>query len=81
MKGNGWLIQGNTGVDAREDGFQTHADPRRLGRLATSSPRNTADVDGPGYGIALVARGANVVAAATTPSTGAAKGLSNIPCT
>ena len=78
MKGNDWTISGNHGINSVNDGFQTH---QILGGWGTKNvfSNNTADVNGPGYGIHLAPVLANVVEC-NNEATGAAKGLSNIPC-
>lgn len=78
VKGNGWLIRGNTGRHSRGDGFQTHrvADGWGEGNVFTA---NTADVGGVGWGFHLAPVATNVVACDNTV-TGAAKGLANTTC-
>ncbi|TDO34388.1 parallel beta helix pectate lyase-like protein [Kribbella sp. VKM Ac-2527] len=78
VKGNNWLIKGNTGTKSTTDGFQTHQILKGWGdhNLFTG---NTAAVDGPGFGFALRPTEANVVAC-DNKVTGAGEGLSNIPC-
>ena len=79
VKGNGWLIEGNVGVDSPGDGFQTHevVDGWGTDNVFRS---NTAQVNGPGYGFALKPARGNTVSCDNT-ATGAASGLSNEPCT
>ena len=55
VKGNGWLIEGNVGVDSPGDGFQTHEVVDGWG-TDNVFRGNTAQVNGPGYGFALNAR-------------------------
>ncbi|MEJ1105704.1 MULTISPECIES: hypothetical protein [unclassified Kribbella] len=78
VKGNNWLIKGNTGTKSTMDGFQTHQILKGWGdhNLFTG---NTAAVDGPGLGFALRPPEANVVAC-DNKVTGAGGGLSNISC-
>lgn len=78
VKGNGWLIRGNTGRHSRGDGFQTHRVADGWGDRNVFTA-NTADVDGPGWGFHLAPVAANVVACDNTV-TGAAKGLANTAC-
>lgn len=85
VKGNGYRIQGNVGMYAVEDGFQTHAEAEGWGR-ANVFAGNYADVRGPGYGVSIhrdcpddpacgnVVRGDNVVQRAES-------GLTNISVT
>jgi hypothetical protein len=79
VKGNDWLIEGNTGTDAPNDGFQTHqiVDGWGTGNVFRS---NVAAVNGPGYAFHLTPALTNVVTCDNTFS-GAAMGLSNISCT
>ncbi|BCJ73534.1 hypothetical protein CS0771_30780 [Catellatospora sp. IY07-71] len=78
VKGNGWLIKGNTGRNSRGDGFQTHraADGWGDDNVFTA---NTADVDGPGLGFHLTPVADNVVACDNTV-TRAAEGFANTDC-
>lgn len=78
IKGNNWLIRGNSGVKSVQDGFQTHQILKNWGdnNLFTG---NVATVDGPGLAFALRPSVANVVAC-DNKFTGAGEGLSNIPC-
>jgi hypothetical protein len=78
VKGNNWLIKGNTGTKSTLDGFQTHQILKGWGdhNLFTG---NVATVDGPGLGFALRPADANAVACDNKVS-GAAQGLSNVSC-
>lgn len=78
VKGNNWLIKGNSGVKSTQDGFQTHQILKNWGdhNLFTG---NVATVDGPGLAFALRPSVANVVAC-DNKFTGAGEGLSNVPC-
>ena len=78
VKGNNWLIKGNTGTKSTLDGFQTHQILKGWGdhNLFTG---NVADVDGPGLGFALRPAEANTVAC-DNKAERAAQGLSNVPC-
>ncbi|WP_230686923.1 right-handed parallel beta-helix repeat-containing protein [Catellatospora vulcania] len=78
VKGNGWLIKGNTGRHSRGDGFQTHRVADGWGDRNVFTA-NTADVGGPGWGFHLAPVAANVVACDNTV-TAAAKGLANTAC-
>ncbi len=80
VKGNGWTIADNTGVDAPEDGFQVHRilDGWGTGNTFTG---NTATVNADGYAINITKpRDDNHVACSNTESR-AGKGLSNLDCT
>ncbi|MGY5059355.1 right-handed parallel beta-helix repeat-containing protein [Streptomyces sp. 900105755] len=78
VKGNDWLIKGNTGRHSNEDGFQTH---RILDGWGTGNvfQANTAQVDGPGYGFHFAPVENNKVTC-DNKVTDAAKGLANIAC-
>jgi len=78
VKGNGWLIKGNTGRNSREDGFQTHevVDGWGSGNVFTA---NVAEVNGPGWGFHFAPVNDNKVTC-DNRVTGAAKGLANVDC-
>ncbi|HEY0258293.1 MAG TPA: right-handed parallel beta-helix repeat-containing protein [Lacisediminihabitans sp.] len=79
VKGNGWTIEGNKGVNSPNDGFQTHQIVDGWGTKNVFRD-NTSAVNGPGYGIASRPALGNIVECNNTV-TGAASGASNIPCT
>jgi hypothetical protein len=78
VKGNNWLIKGNTGTHSPLDGFQTHQILDGWGDHNVFT-QNVANVDGPGLGFALKPAESNVVRCDNQAS-GAAEGLSNKPC-
>lgn len=80
LKGNGYLVAGNTGVNAPRDGFQTHVQLSGWGRDNVFSA-NTLTVNASGYGIDVYspATTGNVVRCDNAVQ-GAARGLSNIAC-
>ncbi|PZQ92107.1 MAG: hypothetical protein DI534_01855 [Leifsonia xyli] len=78
VKGNGWLIEGNTGVDSPQDGFQTHEILDGWG-TGNTFRGNTAAVNGPGFGFSLTPVRDNVVTCDNT-ATGAGEGLANVSC-
>ena len=78
VKGNDWTVSGNTGQHSPADGFQTHQVYDGWGRGNTFT-RNTARVDGPGFGFHLAPVEDNRVAC-DNQATGAAEGLANVPC-
>ncbi|WP_181312395.1 right-handed parallel beta-helix repeat-containing protein [Nocardioides campestrisoli] len=78
VKGNNYLIEGNTGTHATEDGFQTHQILDGWGDHNVFTG-NHADVQGPGHAIASWPEESNVVRCDNT-FTDAGEGLSNIPC-
>jgi hypothetical protein len=77
VKGNNWVIRANKGHVALRDGFLTEIAAAGWGTNNTFL-LNTADVQGPGYGLRV---GAGNVVACTNLVTGAAKGYSNVACT
>ncbi|MCU1424884.1 MAG: hypothetical protein JWM51_1175 [Microbacteriaceae bacterium] len=78
VKGNGYLIEGNTGVNTPGDGYQTHEilDGWGTGNVFRD---NTAEVNGPGFGYALTPERGNVVECNNTAS-GAGEGDMNVNC-
>jgi hypothetical protein len=78
VKGNGWVIEGNVGRNAREDGFQTHEVVKGWGTDNTFRA-NTAEVNGSGWGFHFAPANGNKVSC-DNKVTGAAKGLANVAC-
>ncbi|WP_297647950.1 nitrous oxide reductase family maturation protein NosD [Pseudonocardia sp.] len=79
VKGNGWTIADNTGVDAPQDGFQVHQILDGWG-LDNTFTGNKATVNGDGYAINITKnRDENRVECDNT-SIGAGKGLSTVTC-
>jgi hypothetical protein len=78
VKGNGWIIDGNTGVNSPLDGFQTHEILAGWG-LGNVFRNNRAAVNGPGYGYALKPANDNVVECSNTAAD-AGEGSSNVRC-
>jgi hypothetical protein len=80
VKGNGWLVERNTGQDSPEDGIQTHVVYEGWGR-ANVFRANRLVVNGSGYGIYVheEERSGNVVRCDNVV-VGAREGLSNIRC-
>lgn len=79
VKGNGWLIQGNTGRNSREDGFQTHEVVDGWGANNVFKA-NVAEVNGPGFGFNFAPPNGNTLGC-DNKATSAAKGLANVDCT
>ncbi|WP_052274465.1 right-handed parallel beta-helix repeat-containing protein [Arthrobacter sp. L77] len=79
VKGRGWLIDGNTGANSPQDGFQTHEIVDGWGTENVFRD-NEAQVNGPGLGYSLKPVRDNVVECSNTASD-AGEGLSNEPCT
>lgn len=78
LKGNNYLVRGNTGTQATEDGFQTHQILDGWGDFNVFT-ENHADVQGPGAAISSWPPESNVVRCDNT-FTDAGEGLSNISC-
>lgn len=78
VKGNDWLIEGNSGVSSPLDGFQTHEILDGWGTRNVFRG-NSAAVNGPGFGFSLTPARDNVVTCDNTAS-GAGEGLSNVSC-
>jgi hypothetical protein len=80
IKGNGWLIAGNSGRTSPEDGFQTHVILPGWGD-ANLFTRNVADVNGgDGVGYYVHEQHKNKVSC-SNKATGAGAGLTNFACT
>jgi hypothetical protein len=78
VKGNGWVIEGNTGNHSLKDGFQVHEVVKGWGRHNVFR-NNRANVDGPGYGFWIQSPEDNDVACSNKASA-AAEGLTNGKC-
>jgi hypothetical protein len=78
VKGRGWLIEGNTGSNSADDGFQTH---EILDGWGTDNVfrANTANLTGPGLGFSLKPERGNVVHCDNTV-TGPGAELTNVEC-
>ena len=78
VKGNGWLIEANTGTESSADGFQTH---EILDGWGTDNVfrQNTANLNGPGLGFSLKPERDNVVTCDNTVS-GSGAELANVEC-
>ncbi len=79
IKGNGWLIEENAGVNSPGDGFETHEAVEGWGGRNTFRD-NVADVNGPGRGYSIRTRQGNVFECSNEASRAAA-GRSNMLCT
>jgi hypothetical protein len=80
VKGNSWQIIGNIGNNSNGDGFSVHQILDGWG-LDNAFSDNTAVVNGPGYGINVTRNRDRTVVSCGNRAEGAAKGLSNTPCT
>lgn len=78
VKGNDWLIEGNTGTNSYLDGFQTHEilDGWGTGNTFTN---NSATVNGDGFGFSLTPVRDNVVECSNAVEA-AGEGFSNVDC-
>ncbi|WP_226926404.1 hypothetical protein, partial [Pseudomonas sp. K8] len=79
VKGNNYLIQGNTGTNAEKNGMQTHQILDGWGDFNVFAA-NSLDVGSSDFAIASWPEESNVVRCDNT-FVNAAEGLSNIPCT
>lgn len=79
VKGNNWVIDGNTGTNSPQDGFQTHEILDGWGTWNVFR-NNTAAVNGPGYGYALAPERDNIVEC-NNSAPGAEEGRANVECT
>lgn len=79
VKGNGWLIEDNTGTDSDDDGFSVHQVYPGWG-LDNIFRGNTATFTGSGYGIYVQSRHLGTVIACNNVAKGAGGGVSNISC-
>ena len=78
VKGNGWLIENNSGENSPVDGYQTHEILEGWG-TDNVFRGNTATVNGEGFGYSLTPELGNVVEC-SNEAAGAAEGTSNVTC-
>ena len=79
VKGNGWLIAGNRGARAPEDGYQVHEIVDGFGYRNLFSG-NVSDVDAGGFAIKVTKTRSGNVVRCDNQATGAGEGLTNITC-
>lgn len=79
VKGNDWLIKGNTGTDSDDDGFSVHQVYPGWG-LDNVFKNNRAIVDGPGFGIYVQSHHLGTVVQCNNVAKGAAGGMTNEGC-
>ena len=79
VKGNDWTIQGNTGTDSVENGYQVHQVYSGWG-VGNVFIGNVAQVNGPGYGIYVQNKRLQTVVACNNLVTAAGKGFSTVAC-
>jgi hypothetical protein len=79
VKGNDWVIVGNTGTDSPQDGFQVHEilDGWGVGNFFGA---NVSDVDADGYAINITKNRDRNRVGCDNRSRGAGKGLSTVDC-
>jgi hypothetical protein len=82
VKGNGYLIRGNVGVNSPADGFQTHViNDMEWGRDNVFE-ENVAEVNGDGFGFYIHdAETSNNTVRCSNQVDGAASGFANVECT
>jgi Right handed beta helix region len=79
VKGNDWLVKGNTGTGSDDDGFSVHQVYPGWG-LDNVFSSNRAVVDGPGYGIYVQSHHLGTVVQCNNVAKGAAGGMTNEGC-
>jgi Right handed beta helix region len=79
VKGNGWKILDNTGMDSPGDGFQVHQVYPGWG-VGNVFRDNTAAIHGSGYGIYVQSHDLRTIVACNNVITGAGSHLSNLSC-
>ncbi len=79
VKGNDWLIDGNTGANSSRDGFQVHQVYPGWG-ISNTFRGNRAQVNGPGYGIYVPSKSLQTVVACNNVVSAAGRGFSTIAC-
>ncbi|MBW0118335.1 right-handed parallel beta-helix repeat-containing protein [Pseudonocardia abyssalis] len=80
VKGNGWTIAGNTGIDSPEDGFQVFEILDGWG-LDNTFTGNTATVNADGYAFNITRNDERNRVSCDNTATGAGKGLTRAACT
>lgn len=80
VKGNKWLIEGNTGTDSVQDGMQVHQVYPGWG-MDNVFRGNTLRVNGPGYGIYVHHKRLRTIVNCDNVVSGARHGFSNVGCT
>ena len=78
VKGNGYLIEGNTGTNSPLDGFQTHEILDGWGTDNTFQ-NNVANLNAAGFGYSLTPERGNVVSCTNTAAN-AGEGVTNVDC-
>jgi hypothetical protein len=79
VKGNDWIVTGNTGVDSIGNGFSVHQVYPGWG-LGNVFRGNQITVNGPGYGIYVQSKHLNTLVGCDNTVSGAQSGFSTISC-
>ncbi len=79
VKGNGWIIKDNTGVNSIKNGYQVHQVYPGWG-IDNVFIANRAQVNGPGYGIYVQSKRLQTVVACGNVVRAAGSGFSTIAC-
>ncbi|HEX6522526.1 MAG TPA: right-handed parallel beta-helix repeat-containing protein [Streptosporangiaceae bacterium] len=79
VKGNGWTVTGNSGVNSIGNGFSVHQVYSGWG-LGNVFRGNQITVNGPGYGIYVQSQDLNTLVACDNTVAGAQSGFSTITC-
>ena len=79
VKGNSWVIEGNTGVNSVKNGYQVHQvyPGWGVGNIFTG---NRAQVNGPGYGFYVQSHNLQTVVACNNVVSAAGSGFSTVTC-
>ncbi len=79
VKGNDWTVQGNTGMDSINNGYQVHQVYPGWG-IGNVFIGNRAQVNGPGYGIYVQNKKLETVVACNNVVIAAGSGFSTVAC-
>jgi hypothetical protein len=79
VKGNGWLVSDNTGVNSVKNGYQVHQVYPGWG-IGNDFSGNRAQVNGPGYGIYVQSKDLQTVVACDNVVSAAGSGFSTVTC-
>jgi hypothetical protein len=79
VKGNGWTIENNTGIDSIGNGFSVHQVYPGWG-VGNVFRGNDATFSGPGYGIYVQSKHLGTLVACSNVVSGASGGISNVSC-
>jgi hypothetical protein len=79
VKGNDWTVEGNTGIDSWENGYEVHQVYPGWG-YGNVFQDNRAEVNGSGYGIYVQSKHLNTTVACNNVVTAAQRGFSSVAC-